>query len=114
MKPEKLLITASDILIERGKQRDSPKGERSMLPAIQAFNSITKHNISESQGWLFMVLLKCVRTQSGEYSSDNFIDMVAYAALANEAAFSEHTHDDPGLTVTKCKHKGGTNELRNK
>ena len=36
-------------------------GERSMASTVKAFNALTGHNLTESEGWEFMVLLKLVR-----------------------------------------------------
>lgn len=53
---------------------------------VEAFNAITSNSLTEEQGWLFMGLLKMVRSQSGDFKSDNFEDEAAYAALRGECA----------------------------
>lgn len=53
---------------------------------VKAFNAITSHTLTEEQGWLFMGLLKMVRSQSGDFKADNFEDEAAYAALRGECA----------------------------
>jgi len=107
MKPEDLLRESAQLLEDRAAQRDQPNGERSMRSAILAFNAVTNSTLTEREGWVFMVLLKMVRAQYGKYVLDDYADMAAYAALANEAA-KPHDHNI-GLA-----NKGGTNELRNK
>lgn len=60
-----------------------------MAKAVAAFNVITGHTLTEEQGWLFMGVLKQVRSQQGAYKQDNYEDEAAYAALRAEAA-SQH------------------------
>ena len=53
-----------------------------MGAAVQAFNIITKHNLSEAEGWLLLQILKDVRQwQNPDYHRDSAEDCVAYAAL---------------------------------
>lgn len=71
---------------DRAKTYDKPQGERSMGAAVAAFNAATGQALTETQGWLFMVFLKAIRTQQGAFRADNFEDMAAYAGLAGESA----------------------------
>lgn len=82
-----ILNEAANIMDERGKQYDSPEGERSMGKAVSAFNTITGHSLRESEGWLLLQLLKDVRdcTTPGKAHEDSLKDCVAYAALKAEA-----------------------------
>jgi len=81
-----LLYKAADIMTERGKQYDSPAGERSMVRCVQAFNAITGQNLTEAEGWLLLQLLKDVRQWQREgYHADSAEDCIAYAALKAEA-----------------------------
>jgi hypothetical protein len=82
---EQFLSQAADLLIERGKQYDKPGGERSMGSTVKAFNAITNKALSESEGWLFMSLLKRVRQYQGPYHKDSAEDAVSYSALEAEA-----------------------------
>jgi hypothetical protein len=82
---EQFLSQAADLLIERGKQYDKPCGERSMGSTVKAFNAITNKAISESEGWLFMSILKRVRQFQGPYHKDSAEDSVSYSALEAEA-----------------------------
>lgn len=68
---------------------DKPNGERSMNKTVTAFNTITSHSLTEEQGWLFMGLLKMVRSQQGNFKADNYEDEAAYAALRGECAAIE-------------------------
>lgn len=86
MKATEFLQKAKDIMEERGQQYDKPEGERSMGSAVGAFNIITGHHLSESEGWLLLQLLKDVRQwQRPTYHADSAEDCVAYAALKAEA-----------------------------
>ena len=65
------------------------EGERSIPSVVKAFEAITGHSLTNEQGWLFMALLKMVRTQKGDYRADNYEDLAAYSALMGEQAFDD-------------------------
>lgn len=71
---------------DRAKTYDNPQGERSMGKTVAAFKAVTGHDITEEQGWLFMVMLKAVRSQQGNMRMDSYVDGAAYFGLAGEAA----------------------------
>lgn len=79
-------LRAGRLLSERAGERDKPDGERSMARCVESFNSMTGHNLSEEDGWQFMVFLKFARMQGGAYKSDDYEDAVAYSALMAESA----------------------------
>ena len=89
-----LLERARDIQVQRAKDYDQPGGERSMANTVAAFNIITGRDLSESEGWEFMVLLKLVRDRSvpGGHR-DSLEDAVSYAALMGEARLREEPED---------------------
>lgn len=86
-----ILEKAADHLKNRADTYDSPGGERSIGATVQAFNAITGDGLmnSEERGWLFMAILKMVRSQQGNYKADNYEDLAAYSALMGEAACEE-------------------------
>ena len=84
-----MLTAALGHMEDRAKTYDAPGGERSMGKTVDAFNVITGLELTEEQGWLFMEILKQVRSQQGNYRADNYEDMVAYAALRGECAARE-------------------------
>lgn len=85
-KAAELLGRAARHMHDRAGTYDSPEGERSMGKAVAAFNAISGHTLSESEGWLFMTLLKAVRGFTREqYHADSFEDLIAYGALMAEA-----------------------------
>ena len=93
LKEQEPFMTASDFLGaalnhlgDRASTYDKPTGERSMGRTVEAFNAITGHKLTEEHGWLFMCLLKQVRSQQGKYKSDNYEDLTAYASLMGECA----------------------------
>jgi hypothetical protein len=51
-----------------------------------AFNALTGHELSERDGWLFMVMLKAARATAGGHNPDDYEDGAAYFALAGESA----------------------------
>ena len=86
VKAHEILDKAAGHMRDRATTYDRPGGERSMPNAVAAFNAITGHSITAEQGWLFMALLKAVRTQQGDFRADNYEDGAAYFALAGEQA----------------------------
>lgn len=86
---QSLLSEAFDLLIERGKLRDNGQ-ERSMEAIVKAFNIIRCKDLSETDGWVFMEVLKLVRQgNSNDQCEDSFKDLITYAALAAESALKE-------------------------
>ena len=77
---------------DRATTYDQKGGERSMGKTVTAFNALTGHSLTEEQGWLLMELLKCARSQQGDYRADNYEDATAYAALRGEAAAHERNN----------------------
>ena len=81
-----LLMRGIRLMEQRGKQYDQPAGERSMAAAVEAFNAITREQLTESDGWLLLALLKMVRDNQREAAHrDSIEDLVAYAALYGES-----------------------------
>lgn len=58
--------------------------EDSMLSTIGMFNLLTKTHLTESDGYLLMLLLKLARNFSG-FKEDDLVDLIAYSALFAEA-----------------------------
>lgn len=86
VKAPELLGKAAALMHERGKTYDAPEGERSMGKTVAAFNAITGRDLTESEGWLLMCVLKSVRAATRkEPHRDSLEDMIAYAALLAEA-----------------------------
>lgn len=85
-----MLRRAACHMLDRAATYDAPGGERSMSGAIKAFNAITAYQLSESDGWLLMQLLKDARQwQRTDYHADSAEDCIAYAALKAEALARE-------------------------
>ena len=92
--------TAADIMKaglghmeDRAREYDSEGGERSMAKTVAAFNIITGHSLTETEGWKFMELLKMVRSCHGEFNPDTYEDRAAYAALAGESHAKEDAEE---------------------
>lgn len=83
------LVQAKKHMDDRAATYDKPEGERSMANTVEAFNTITGHELSEKDGWLLMSILKMVRANQGEFKQDNYEDLVAYTALLAESAVAE-------------------------
>ncbi len=96
---EKVGTSAQDIIKaglghigDRAATYDKPEGERSMAATVAAFNAVTDGVMdTEEKGWIFMVLLKIVRSQQGNFKLDNYEDGSAYFGLAGEAASKERS-----------------------
>ena len=86
-----ILRAAIGHMDQRAATYDKPEGERSMGSTVLAFAAITGVLMTEEQGWLFMALLKAVRSQQGAYRADSYEDGAAYFALAGEAAVRDRT-----------------------
>ena len=72
---------------ERGKVYEGGDQERSMAKIVAAFNAATGKQLTEREGWLFMVMLKAVRAMAREeHHEDSWLDLVSYAALAAECS----------------------------
>lgn len=81
-----ILNKAAGHMADRAATYDKPEGERSMGRAVEAFNAITGRDLSESEGWLLLQVLKSVRLFARPgYHADSAEDGVAYAALVAEA-----------------------------
>jgi hypothetical protein len=81
---------AKDTIIERGTERDQADGERTIPRCVTAFNAVTGHELSDTDGWLFMQILKMCRSVQGAYKYDDYRDGVGYAALRAEEARVEN------------------------
>jgi hypothetical protein len=83
--PADVLEAAAAHMQDRAATYDSPAGERSMAKATQMFNiMVGGPAMTVEQGWMFMAILKIIRSQQGEFKLDNYEDLAAYAALAAE------------------------------
>ncbi len=68
----------------RAQLRDQPKGERSMANIVKTFNALAGKDLTEAEGWEFMILLKMVRGRQGKYNRDDYVDGAAYFGLLGE------------------------------
>lgn len=86
----RILQTAANHMRDRAATYDKPEGERSMGKTVEAFNAVTGRDLSESEGWLLLQILKDVRLfQRPGYHADSAEDCVAYAAMKAEAKMAE-------------------------
>ena len=83
-----MLRAAANHMSDRAASRDTPK-ERSMANCVKAFNTIYDKDLTETEGWQFMSILKKVRGAQGKFRLDDYEDDIAYAALAAESAVKE-------------------------
>lgn len=92
-----ILDTALEQLRDRAEKRDNPNGERSMARAVSIFNSWTSNNLSEDDGWRFMIALKQAREIQGKPHMDDYVDGAGYFALLGESVSkdSEEEAVDP-------------------
>lgn len=83
-----ILNMGAKALSDRASTRDCPEGERSMRRAVDAFNALVggDKRLTETEGWLFMAVLKAARATAGGHNLDDYVDGAAYFALAGESA----------------------------
>ena len=85
-----LLEKAASHMRDRAATYDRPEGERSMAKTVAAFNAITGRDLTETEGWLLLQVLKDVRLfQRPGYHADSAEDGIAYAALKAESKSKE-------------------------
>lgn len=82
--PQAILRQAADDIDERATKRDTPGGERSMARCVGAFNALEGTDLTEIQGWRFMICLKLARATAGSFHLDDYRDLSSYGALAGE------------------------------
>jgi hypothetical protein len=78
-----ILFQARQAINDRASERDV-EAERSMKRAVAIFNAYSGRDLTETDGWMFMLCLKMARSKSGAFQKDDYIDMCGYAALAGE------------------------------
>lgn len=78
------LDEASNTMKQRAALRDAEGGERTAAQIAKVFNAITGHSLSEADAWMFLVVLKIVRSRNGKYNRDDYVDLAAYAGLLGE------------------------------
>jgi hypothetical protein len=86
------LEEAAETLKQRGVDYDGngyEGGERSMGKTVEIFRAITGIELSELDGWRFLISLKLARSTSGKPKRDNYVDLAGYTALAGETALGE-------------------------
>lgn len=98
-----ILQSALGHMQDRAATYDKPYGERSMGATVDAFKAVTGVLMTEEQGWLFMALLKAVRSQQGAYRADSYEDGAAYFALAGESAAKERATVDKMAADFGCQ-----------
>lgn len=109
-KATNFLREAAARMDDRAVEYDKPGGERSMRATVAAFAAITGHDLTESEGFLFMECLKNVRLFSAAgFHRDSAEDGIAYGALKAEAREAEcRAAEAPGVRVDVVAVPGGT------
>ena len=90
-----ILQAGKDCLTNRASERDKGS-ERSMARCVKAYNAMFDADMTATQGWQFMELLKMARSVGGSFKEDDFVDGAAYAALAGECAGDAASLADAG------------------
>ena len=85
-----ILKESASCIGDRASERDTDS-ERSMRATVEAFNAIYGKDLTETEGWMFMVLLKAARARGGDFRLDDYIDGAAYFALAGESEYERNT-----------------------
>lgn len=99
-----ILRKALHTLVERGKVYD-PSGnekERSMPQIVEMFNLMTGKDLTEQEGYMFMIALKLVRFCGTGYThQDSLLDMVCYQALLDDCNSKENKDANSNNTKTE-------------
>lgn len=88
----RILEQAAQIQRDRSATYDqggTMEGERSMGRTVRAFNIITGRDLSESEGWLLLQILKDVRDRANGPHEDSLVDCTSYSSLKAEARLRE-------------------------
>ena len=109
---EKALATLGQRGQENGydKKPGAAQEERSAAQVARVFNELTGHQLSTTDAWTFLQVLKLVRMEnqikagSGDLL-DTVTDMVGYSLLKAEAAVQDHR---PAQAEMLLGHTGGT------
>ena len=110
-----ILIDAAKLIDERGQERDKDDGERSMERCVKSFNEMTGHELTETDGWKFMIFLKLARMEGGSFKFDDYEDAVSYSGLMAESALKENTAEDTTYdNVDMCVKCGSINIVTDK
>lgn len=92
--PHEILEEAAATLKQRGVDYDGKGyqgGERSMVQTLELFKALTGVQLSELDGWRFLICLKLARSTTGKPKRDTYVDLAGYAALAAETALWTET-----------------------
>jgi hypothetical protein len=101
MKASDFLKQAAEVIEQRGTLRDKPDGERSMERAVEAYIALNGPTLnSETQGWVFMCILKLARATAGKPHLDDAVDLSGYAALLAECIERETEEGNATYTIT--------------
>lgn len=95
--PDKILNDAAGTLKQRGVDYDGKGyqgGERSMEATIAIFKAWTGIELSEQDGWRFMIALKMARSLTGKPKLDTYVDMAGYVGLLGECHLGTRLSDD--------------------
>ena len=92
MSAVELIQKGLQVLKERatGRGLTENQGERVMNRTTKIFNATTGRDMTEREGWLFMVCLKMARAQEDKrFNPDDYIDGSNYWALTGECTSKE-------------------------
>lgn len=93
MNAKQILEEATKVQSQRGKEYEGGDKERSMADVVALFNYATKHSLTVSDGWLFMIFLKIVRGVNTT-KEDSFVDLASYASLWGESRICDNLADE--------------------
>ena len=88
MNANDFLEMAIEAIGQRAEERDIER-ERSAARAADIFSTLAGKEMSEKEAWQFMCCLKLVRSATGKFKADDYVDLAGYAALAGECGKQE-------------------------
>lgn len=89
-----ILYKGIEAMEQRAQLRDKPEGERSMAKTVAMFNTYTGNTLTEADGWAFMIFLKMVRSQGGDFHEDDYVDGASFFGLLGECEHKNKGNSD--------------------
>lgn len=80
---------ALDRMEKAAIERDAPGGERSMQKTVDIFRAYTGIELTEEDGWRFMICLKMAREIQGMPKPDDYVDLIGYSSLLGESLLQD-------------------------
>lgn len=75
-------MKAAEVLQSRAVERDTEEGEMTLRKAAAMTNVLMDLDLTPSQLAKIVIIVKLVRSESGEYKEDDYVDIGGYAGIS--------------------------------